>query len=245
MTRWTIVLPAALAACTLAGIAAGAGESPALALRRAEARYASHVLVQRPDLATRLGLHAADDRLVPVTEPSLDRDRAELAALRAEISGLAFAKGSANDAVRLDSLRARVDREWRDLSEDRWRREPGIYLGLVRDGVLDVAEQPRVSPCERARRALLRLRSVPEVLRAAMVNLRATPGFDRERELERWTGAMFDLRTRVPEAAAACHDPARQADLVEADSLALAAATRFVEFLRDELDTTRTPVQPR
>ncbi len=44
---------------------------------------------------------------------------------------------------------------------------------------------------------------------------------------------MDSLRA-LPARLAACRDPAREADLVEADTLALEACARFVRFLREE-----------
>ena len=106
------------------------------------------------------------------------------------------------------------------------------YRELAHATVLAVANRPHVTQCERTRRVIARLRAVPEVLRAAQVNLRADAAFDPECEAAAWDAAMFDLRTALPALAATCHDPEREADLIEADSTALAAARRFVRFLR-------------
>jgi hypothetical protein len=48
----------------------------------------------------------------------------------------------------------------------------------------------------------------------------------------RWGEALVDLRTTLPGLFGDCHDPERYADFVEADSLALGAARRFVSLLR-------------
>ncbi len=212
---------------------AGSPVTPAARLRGAARRYEAHLLAERPDLGSRYGLERADERLEPVTEATLERDAALLASLRAELDTLA---GGASLSVRehatLDTLDARIEREAVPLRTRAWRHEPARYRDLAHTAVLAVATRPHVSPCERTRRAIARLRAVPEVLRAAQVNLRDHLAFDPEREAAAWAAAMFELRTALPALAAGCHDPEREADLIEADSTALAAARRFVRFLR-------------
>jgi hypothetical protein len=80
--------------------------------------------------------------------------------------------------------------------------------------------------------AIGRMRLLPEVLRAARVTLR--PGGDDEGNysIKPWLAAMDSLRA-LPARLAGCRDPVREADLVEADSLALGACDRFVHFLSE------------
>lgn len=215
-------------------LAAGpARATPAAAVRALAARYAAHLLADRPDLASRYGLAHADDRLEPVTEATLARDAALLGALADSAAAVDRARLRRADAALLDTLCAHVAAEAAPLAADAWRRRPEAYLALAEDAVLAAARQPRVSACERTRRATRRLRAVPEVLRAAEVNLRAAT-YDRDDAVARWRAAMVALRTELPAVAATCHDSERYADLVEADSLALEAARRFVRFLGED-----------
>ncbi len=227
-------LPVALAlAAALASGGAGAAQAPPAArLRALETSWRAHLLAARPDLGSREGLAHCDERLEPITEATLARDAARLAALGDSAAALARLPLAPRDSAALTSLRTRIEREAAPLRDDTWRRDPGAYRALVHDAVMDVARRPHVSPCERARRALRRLRSVPEVLRAAQVNLAAAAAFDPDSETVRWTAAMLDLRVELPRLVGECHDPERYARLVEADTLALDAARRFVAFLR-------------
>jgi hypothetical protein len=214
-----------------AGVPGAAGTRPAL--RRAEADYRAHVASARPDLATRFGFGGTDARLEPVTEATLTRDAEWLDAFEARVSAIDRGALRPAEAAALDSLRARVAREREPYARGAWRREPALYLALGPSAVLDVAGATRGSPCGRGRNAVGRLRALPEVLRAARVNLGAATGSAGDEAAAPWHAAMDSLRA-LPVRLAGCREPMREADLVEADSLALAACERFVRFLREE-----------
>jgi hypothetical protein len=214
-----------------AGASAAAGD-PATRLRALSARYDAHLRSERPDLGSRAGLARCDDRLVPVTESSLARDAALVAEIADSAAALEREALGPGEQRALAALRERLEREAAPLRSGAWRREPSAYLALVHDAVMQAAQRPHISPCERERRALRRLRAVPEVLRSAEVNLGAASAFDPDSEAVRWGGALADLRTTLPRLFPECHDAERFADLVEADSLALGAARRFVARMR-------------
>ena len=202
-------------------------------MRRAEADFRAHVVAARPDLASRFGFGGADARLEPVSEATLARDAAWLAAFTARVAAIDRAALRAREAAALDSLRARSVREREPYARGAWRFEPALYLALGPGAVLDVSGAPRTSPCGRGRNTVGRLRALPEVLRAARINLGTAAGAAGEEAAAPWRAAMDSLRA-LPGRLAGCRDPMREADLVEADSLALAACERFVQFLREE-----------
>jgi uncharacterized protein (DUF885 family) len=213
------------------GLARAAGRTPGSLLHAAATRYQAHLLMARPDLASRAGRTDADDRLEPVTEATLDRDATELAAIEGALAGIDPAALGARDRATLDTLRLRANREADALRAGTWRTNPDAYLALAHDAPLEAATRPRVSACERARRASARLRVLPELLRAAEVNLREARDFDRGAAVARWRAAMMDLRLELPRRFDDCHDAGRYAAFVEADTLALDAMTRFARFL--------------
>lgn len=204
-------------------------------LRNAEDEYRSHLLRARPDLASRLGLRTADGKLVPVTEATLRSDAAWLERFAGRLAALDRRALAPLEGVRLDTLRARVEREREPHASGAWRREPAAYLALGPFAVLEAAAAPNTSPCGRAKNVVRRLRALPEVLRAARVTLRDVAASDTA--AAPWLAAMDSLRA-LPARLAACREPTREADLVEADSLALAACERFVRFLREERGAT-------
>lgn len=220
-----------LAAALAAGPAHAATASPGARLDAAAKRYRAHVLTARPDLAGRDGSAHADDRLEPVTEATLDRDAAELAAIEAALGAIDTLGLDARGRAMLDTLRARAGRESTALRAGLWRTSPDMYLALAHGAPLESATRRRVSVCERARRTSARLRIVPEVLREAEVNLRDAKGFDRDASVARWRAAMMDLRLELPRRFDACHEAERYAAFVEADTLALGAMDRFTRFL--------------
>jgi len=213
--------------CAAAAFAADAGA----VLRGAEREYREHLLRARPDLATRFRVRGADARLVPVTEATLAADSLWLERLAARLAAIDRAALGPATAARLDTLRARVEAERAPYASGAWRRDPAAYLALGPGAVLAAAAAPGAGACTRAKHAAARLRALPEVLRSARVTLAAAPLADTS--AAPWLAAMDSLRA-LPARLAACRDPAREADLVEADTLALEACARFVRFLREE-----------
>lgn len=195
-----------------------------------EARYHAHLLAARPDLASHYGL-GGDDRLAPITEATLTRDAAWLRSFGTEIARLDTQRLSARERARADSLRVRVAREAAPLEDHTWQQEPRAYLALVHAAVLEAGGARHVSPCERGRRAMMRLRMVPEVLRAALINLRETHAM-APAAAAAFDSAAVDLRTTLFKPLENCKDPRRQADVIAADTLALRAYASFVADLR-------------
>jgi hypothetical protein len=224
--------------------AAGAA-TPAARLADAERRYASHLLADRPDLASREGARRADGRLEPVTEATLQRDAGLLAALADSLAAIDGATLGARDRARLDTLRVRVAHEREPLVSGAWRCDPSRYLALAVDAPLASARRPRTSACDRARLATGRLRMVPEVLRAAQVNLEGAAIGDREAAAAPWRGAMQVLRDSLPDLFSDCREPERFARFVEADTLALEAMGRFTRFLLEAPAAPRAPAGGR
>lgn len=219
-------------------IPAAVGADAVGQLRNAEDDYRAHLLRSRPDLASREGMRAADDRLLPVTEATLRTDAAWLARFSARLDALARGSLTPSERSRLDALRGRVERERAPHVSGAWRRDPALYLELGPGSVLDVAAEPTRGPCGRMKNVVKRLRMLPEVLRSARVTLRDGPA--SEAEAAPWRAAMDSLRA-LPSRLASCREPIREADLVEADSLALAACERFIRFLREERGVTVPP----
>src|SRR5204863_6207730 len=80
-----------------------------------------------------------------------------------------------------------------------------------------------------------RLRMVPEILRAAKINLRHPPLRLTEIALDQARGALRFYRETVPALSATCHDAAIEADLAETDTAAVRAMEDFVRYLDEDL----------
>ena len=224
------MLAPALALALLAGTAAAAGRDAAR--REAEDEYREHLLAARPDLATRFGVRGGDDRLVPVSEATLGADSTWLAEFAWRLRSLSGWPMKRRERDRLDTLRVRVAREREPHMSGAWRSDPSVYLELGPRAVIEAAKIPGSGSCARMNHAIGRMRLLPEVLRAARVTLR--PGGDDEGNysIEPWLATMDSLRA-LPARLTGCRDPIREADLIEADSLALGACDRFVRFLAE------------
>lgn len=196
-----------------------------------ESAYAEHLDVFRPDLASRYGSKRAAALLVAPTRSGLDRDYAWLTHFQSRLEAAPRATLAPAEQARLDTLLARTKRQMEECGPGgALRLDPLAYRALTDQAVLEALTMARVSACERVRRATQRLRMLPEVLRAAAINLQGLP-HDDLRVQQGVDEAMRVLRVEVTAAAAACRDPRRSADFVEADSAAIRAFTIFPSWL--------------
>ncbi|HVP13983.1 MAG TPA: DUF885 family protein, partial [Terriglobales bacterium] len=205
-------------------------------LARLEDRYLEARLAERPDLATALGDHRADDRLEPVGEHALVAARQRIALFQQRLDSIPRASLSAAGAIEHDVLAARLAAERASLEAVRcWQRDPAAYLALAGRAIEDLLERGTASLCERPRALARRLEQVPEVLRGARVNLRDPPALlleDARLEIER---LLRLYRTAVPLVATECRDERVQGDLAQADSTAVRAAADFLDYLNVDL----------
>ena len=193
-------------------------------------------LTRRPHIATRLGLHGWDSKLVPVTAASVASDLRWLDGMRARLAAIPLSDLSFERAQEHDLLMARIERERIELEEVRsWERNPDAYLDIVAGSVLAVLERDFASPCERVVLASRRLKLVPEVLRAARVNLKHPPRLFVEVAISEFTGALDFYRKTIPALTTECREPLLHADLAEADSMAVHAVEEFLAELREDV----------
>ena len=193
-------------------------------------------LARRPHLATRLGLHIWDSRLVPVTTASVAADLQWLSRMRTRLDAIPAADLPFERAQEHALLMRRIERERIELEEVRgWERNPSFYLDIVAGSVLAVLERDFAPPCERLVLATRRLRLVPEVLRAARVNLKNPPRLFTEVAITQYQGALEFYRRTLPSLTADCREPLLQADFAEADTQAVRAVERFLQELRADV----------
>lgn len=193
-------------------------------------------LARHPQAATRLGVHNRDRELRVITQATLAADVAWLRGVRERLGGIARAELSFTHALDRDVLSARLERERLDLEVIRpFETNPNAYLELVAGSVQSLLQRRFTSPCERVTGVFHRLRQVPEVLRAAQVNLRHPPQLYTEVAIGQFEGALRLYREQVPALAAQCHSPELEADLAEADTAAVRAVQSFLDWMRTDL----------
>ncbi len=198
--------------------------------------FLDHVLSTRPHVATRVGIHTHDDRLLPVTQSSLAADAAWFRAFRDDLAAFPRASLSFERALEYDLLTARIERELLDLETIRpYETNPNTYLDLIAVGIQSLIQRDYSSPCRRMTSTTRRLRQVPEVLRAARINLRHPPRIATEVAIGQFQGVLNLYRTEIAAAAVRCKEPRLQGDLAEADTLAVRAVESFIAFLRDDM----------
>ncbi len=205
-------------------------------LERLADEYLDGWLARRPDLATRFGLHRDDALLVPVSQATLAEDAARVRSLQARLAAIPRDRLSSGRALDRDLLAARLARARLDLEALRpFERAPGAYVELVAGSVQSLLERDSASPCSRVRAVAARLELVPEVLRAARINLRDPSRLAIEEAIERFEGTLRLYREALPALAAHCRDERAQADFAEADTTAIRAVEDFLAVLREDL----------
>ena len=198
--------------------------------------FLDHVLRTRPHVATRAGVHDYDDRLIPVTQSSLADDGVWFRTFRSDLAAMPRASLSFERTLEYDLLAARIERELLDLETIRpFETNPNAYLDLIAGGIQSLIQRDFASPCRRMTATTRRLRQVPEVLRAARINLQHPPRIATEVAIGQFEGVLRLYRTEIAVAATRCKEPRAQADLAEADTLAVRAVEGFIGFLRDDL----------
>ncbi|HEY3216367.1 MAG TPA: DUF885 domain-containing protein [Candidatus Eisenbacteria bacterium] len=187
-------------------------------------------------MGTRLGLHDRDGELSPVTEATVAEDVAWLAEFRARLAQVPRAELSFDRALDRDLLASRLASDSLELNVIRpSQTDPGFYLDQIVGSVESLLDRDFASICERTQAAARRLSAVPEVLRAAKINLKNPAPELTEAAIDRFSGALRFYRGQVAALSSACHEARRQADLAEADSLAVEALSDFLSYLRDDL----------
>lgn len=190
----------------------------------------------RPHLATRYGIHDHDGRLEPVTAATIDRDIAWLRDFRAKVADVDSARLDPDHRWDRRALLTRVDAELVALTvTEVWRRDPTQYIALVAGSIQSLVQRRFSSPCARLQLAVRRLRQVPEVLRAARVLLDRPTRPATEAAIRQFEGTLRLYREGVRDGLSECEEGLFQAELAEADTLAIQAVESFIVHLRTGL----------
>jgi len=220
---------------TAAPAAAGTGSADQRFQSLAD-HYIEGWLERHPQGATRLGVHQHDRELRVVSQTTIADDGAWLHGLRERLAAIPRAELSFAHALDRDVLAARIERELLDLEVIRpYETNPNAYLDLVAGSIQSLLQRRFASPCERVVSVTRRLRQVPEVLRAAQINLRHPPRLYTEVAIGQFEGVLRLYREQVPALADECHAPELEADLAVADTTAVRAVASFVQWMRADL----------
>jgi uncharacterized protein (DUF885 family) len=228
---------AAVAIVALAVLAPPAhAQNAAKRFDRLSREYFDHWFERQPQAATRLGVHDRDGRLVPVTQSSLQQEAAWLDGFRARLAAVRRAELPFERALDYDVLAARVERGLLDVRVIRpYENNPNAYLDLIAGSVQSLVQRDFGPLPGRLRSAARRLSQVPEVLRAARINLKTPPRIATESAIGQYRGVLRFYRGELPAIADQCKDPVIQADVAEAANVASQAVEQFIAYLEDDL----------
>ena len=193
-------------------------------------------LARRPQAATRLGDHSHDSELYAITPQSVASDLEWLREMQELLAAIPREKLSFERQLDRDVLASRIEREILELSEVRsWARNPNTYVDLVSSPIQALLQRDFAPLCNRIQSATRRLRAVPEILRAAPLNLDHPPTIYTEIAIAQLDGVLTFYRVTLGALTAECREPRLQADLAEADTAAVKAVEAFRRTLKDEV----------
>ena len=155
-------------------------------------------LARRPQAATRLGEHSHDDELHAITAQSVASDLEWLREMRELLSSIPREKLSVERRLDRDVLASRIEREILELDEVRsWARNPNTYVDLVSSPIQALLQRDFSPLCSRIQSATRRLRAVPEILRAAPLNLEHPPRIYTEIAISQLDGVLTFYRVTM------------------------------------------------
>lgn len=229
-------LALALAAGVLVGWVRPASPGATGDLDRVASDAIAGWLERRPECATPLGVHAHDGRLRPVTASSVADDLAWLGGIAARLEAIPRQELAAPRRADRDRLAGWIEQQRLLLAEvEPHLDDPGHPLPSIDHGIRSLLANDLLPPCERVRAITARLERVPEMLRSARVLLRDP---SRPAVLAAIAGAedlLALLRRGVPEITRDCRESTFQADLAEADTVAVRALETYRVALREDL----------
>lgn len=231
MRALRLLLPAALLLAPAPAAAAAAQD-----LDRVVTQAIAGWLERRPHLATALGFHAFDGTLAPVTAATVAADLRWLRELEERLAAIPREELSPERRVDRDRLGSWIEHQRLVLDTvEPHRRDPAHLLPVIESGIRALVEGDALAACDRVQAMAARLRRVPEMVRAARVVLRDPPRSAVEAAIAA-TGETLDfLRLTLPAITRDCRESGAQADLAEADTLAIRALEEYRLALREDL----------
>lgn len=221
-----------LAAAIAAGLAGQAAASPASGFNAVVKAYIDEDATTHPVNATSAGLHQGDKLL---DDQSARAHRGEAFRLHNTLDQLRLldnAKLTPAQRDDRDILAAEISGQL--LEEERvqqWRHNPDTYVALATQGAYTLIERNFAPLAQRMQAVIAREQQIPNLFKAAKLNLVAMPAPWVEIGLEDLAGGIVFIGKDVPAAFTAVTDKNAQAALRASTASAIAAAKDFQAWL--------------
>ena len=243
--RWTprgrcVLVPVALALLLAPSALLGAARADAVKadapLQVLGEEFVARSLNRAPHVATRSGDPSSLPLASTVTAAARAEELAWLRTFRERLAALPRDAPAGERATERALLEAAVERDLMEAEVLRpFERDPSAYVALVAGSVDAALQHSGGSPCSRLEHAARRLVEVPEVLRAARLNLKDPPRVLTGLAIERFAEVLRFYREDVPRLTAGCRSARMQADVAQADTIAVRAVEGFLRYLEDDL----------
>lgn len=225
---------------TAAQPASGARDKPRekASTSKLSEEFLQHRFTTWPQDASRLGIRTHDNRLVPMTESLIENEIQWNLEFQDRVKdGLQrSSRGSSASRVELNLLRTLAERQRFELQVvGIYQKNPASYLPMLEGSIRSLLDRRLGSVCNRIRSISQRLQYVPEVLRAAQINLREPSRVAVEAAIPRYEAVLALYRNELPSRAQSCRDASNNASLAQADTQAVRSTQQFLEWMREDL----------
>lgn len=194
-----------------------------------------------PEIATASGIHTFDHQISDFSQAAMARDVTRLKRASSRLKKFASQNGSKRGLTpqqRLDLslMEGTLEAALFDLEEMRpWERNPKFYNDLVYQSLFLLIRRSFAPLEERVRAIIDRQRQIPAALQAAQKNLRGVPRIVATLAIRQFQGTLHFFKTGLPSAVKPVFDPKLRAQFEVANSEAISAYRKFIEFLRERI----------
>ncbi len=189
-----------------------------------------------PTAGTQAGFHQYDGKLEDFSRGNIDAEIAGLNKFQKQFGAIPPSQLSPESAGDLEVLAAAVQARLLELQTiQMWRKDPDVYIGDPSYGVFMIMRRNFAPAAERLRSVVARERQIPQMLEDARLNISNPPRIYTQVALQQLPDTIKFFQKDVPEAFHDVHEPQLLADFSASNAAAIAALSKYQEFLRHDL----------
>ena len=189
-----------------------------------------------PTAGTQAGFHQYDGQLEDFSRSGMDSEIAGLLKFQKRFVSFQSSQLSQESAGDLEVLTSAIQGRLLELQNiQMWRKDPDVYISDLSYGVFLIMRRDFAPAAERLRSVISREREIPRVLEAARQNISNPPKVYTQVALQQMPDNIKFFRNDVPEAFRQVQDPKLLAEFKASNETAIAALSRYEEFMRKDL----------
>jgi uncharacterized protein (DUF885 family) len=189
-----------------------------------------------PTAGTQAGLHQYDTRLEDSSRSGINAEIDGLLKFRKQFASIPGSQLSLEAAGDLEILTSSIDARLLELqSIQMWKKDPDAYVSDLGYSVFMIMRRNFAPQADRLRSVVARERQIPRVLDEARQNISNPPRVYTEVALQQMPDNIKFFQNDVPAAFPDVHDPKLLAEFKTSNDSAIAALSKYQDFMRNEL----------